>query len=86
MRYWKRQPRGRPIVATAAGGTGEIVIDGETGLLVPTNDRAALASAMSRAVQDPELRSRLGLPRASMLQRRSGWIASWPNSRPCTRS
>ena len=51
---------GRPIVATAAGGTGEIVIDGETGLLVPTNDRAALASAMSRAVQDPGLRSRLG--------------------------
>jgi glycosyltransferase involved in cell wall biosynthesis len=51
---------GRPIVATAAGGTGEIVIDGETGLLVPTNDRAALATAMGRAVQDPGLRSRLG--------------------------
>ena len=51
---------GRPIVATAAGGTGEIVIDGETGLLVPTNDRAALATAMSRAVQDPGLRLGLG--------------------------
>jgi glycosyltransferase involved in cell wall biosynthesis len=51
---------GRPIVATAAGGTGEIVIDGKTGLLVPTNDKAALATAINRAVQDPELRSGLG--------------------------
>jgi glycosyltransferase involved in cell wall biosynthesis len=51
---------GRPIVATAAGGTGEIVIDGQTGLLVPINDRAALASAMSRAIRDPGLRSTLG--------------------------
>ena len=51
---------GRPIVATAAGGTDEIVIDGKTGLLVPTNDRAALASAINRAVQDRGLRSALG--------------------------
>ena len=51
----------RPIVATAAGGTGEIVIDGETGLLVPVNDVDAIAGAIRRLVTDPDLRRRLGL-------------------------
>jgi len=51
---------GLPIVATAAGGTGEIVIDGRTGLLVPAGDANALASALHRAVADHGLRTRLG--------------------------
>ena len=51
---------GRPIVATAAGGSSEIVIDGETGLLVPIEDRDALAGALQRAVDDPDLRRRIG--------------------------
>lgn len=52
---------GRAIVATAAGGSGEIVVDGETGLLVPVNDADALAVAIRRAVLDSALRERLGL-------------------------
>ncbi len=51
---------GRAIVATAAGGSGEIVLDGRTGLLVPVEDRVALVGALSRLVSDPELRGRLG--------------------------
>lgn len=51
---------GRALVATDAGGTSEIVIDGRTGLLVPTGDEAALAAALRRAIEDPELRGRLG--------------------------
>lgn len=51
----------RPIVATAAGGSGEIVIDGETGFLVPVNDLEAVVGAMRRLVLDPDLRRRLGL-------------------------
>jgi glycosyltransferase involved in cell wall biosynthesis len=51
---------GLPIVATAAGGTSEIVRDGDTGLLVPIEDPAALASALLRALTDAELRRRLG--------------------------
>jgi glycosyltransferase involved in cell wall biosynthesis len=51
---------GRPIAATAAGGTVEIVEDGRTGLLVPVADEAALAGAIRRLVEDPELRARLG--------------------------
>jgi glycosyltransferase involved in cell wall biosynthesis len=51
---------GRPIVATAAGGSTEIVVDGETGLLVPIEDRDALTSALRRAIDDPDLRARIG--------------------------
>ena len=51
---------GRPMVATAAGGTDEIVIDGQTGLLIPVDDGAALTEAMRRMVSDAELRQRLG--------------------------
>ena len=50
----------RPIVATAAGGTSEIIIDGQTGLLVPVNDSEAMASALRHTVTDPGLRTRLG--------------------------
>jgi glycosyltransferase involved in cell wall biosynthesis len=49
---------GLPVVATAAGGTGEIVIDGETGLLTPTRDPAALGAALGRMLEDGELRQR----------------------------
>lgn len=51
---------GRAIVATAAGGTGEVVEDGVTGLLVPVNDLDALAGAMRRLATDSDLRRRLG--------------------------
>jgi len=51
---------GLPIVATAVGGTGEIVVDGRTGLLVPPGDAIALASALQRVAADPGLRTRLG--------------------------
>jgi glycosyltransferase involved in cell wall biosynthesis len=51
---------GLPIVATDAGGTKEIVIDGRTGLIVQTEDPVALAAALHRAVNDPVLRKRLG--------------------------
>lgn len=44
---------GRPVVASAAGGVGEIVQDGETGLLVPPDDPAALAAAIGRLLDDP---------------------------------
>ena len=51
---------GRPIVATDAGGSGEIVIDDRTGLLVPIEDLDALTGALRRATQDADLRHRIG--------------------------
>lgn len=49
-----------PVVAFAVDGVAETVLDGETGLLVPENDVAALADAMARVVASDELRQRLG--------------------------
>ena len=50
----------RPVVATPVGGTPEVVLDGETGLLVPPRDPRALAAALQRLVDDADLRRRLG--------------------------
>lgn len=50
----------RPVVATQVGGTPEVVVDGETGLLVPPRDPDALAVALRRLLADDELRRRFG--------------------------
>jgi glycosyltransferase involved in cell wall biosynthesis len=52
--------RRRAVVATPVGGTAEVVVDGETGLLVPPRDPDALADALRRLLADAELRQRLG--------------------------
>jgi glycosyltransferase involved in cell wall biosynthesis len=49
-----------PVVATDVGGLAELVVDGETGILVPPGDEAALTEALGRLVEDRELRRRLG--------------------------
>ena len=51
---------GKPIVTTAAGGAVEVAIDGVTGIVVPVEDQEALARAMARLADDPDLRRRLG--------------------------
>jgi glycosyltransferase involved in cell wall biosynthesis len=48
------------VVATDVGSTSEAVIDGETGILVPPDDPAALAAAIRRLLADAGLRSTLG--------------------------
>lgn len=45
---------GTPVVATEAGGAAEMVVPGETGLLVPVRDAAALAQAMVVSLRDRE--------------------------------
>lgn len=51
---------GLPVVATDIRGSREEVVDGETGLLVPVRDPAALAEALQRLAGDAELRARMG--------------------------
>lgn len=50
---------GRPVVASRTQGLAEIVRDGETGLLVPPDDPAALAEAVARLLDDPAQASAL---------------------------
>jgi glycosyltransferase involved in cell wall biosynthesis len=60
----------RPVVATAALGHTESISDSETGLLVPAEDVDAMAAAIARLVDDPELANRLAeAGRASALRR-----------------
>jgi len=51
---------GIPVVATAVGGNPEVVVDGETGFLVPASDPRAMADALLRLLRDPELREAMG--------------------------
>ena len=51
---------GLPVVVSDAGGLPEVVRDGETGLVVPRDDVAALAAALARLALDAPLRERLG--------------------------
>jgi L-malate glycosyltransferase len=51
---------GLPVVATDVGGNPEIVSDGETGILVPPKDAAALSQAMIRVLESSELARRFG--------------------------
>ena len=46
------QAAGVPVVATPVGGIRETVVDGETGVLVPTGDPPALATAIRRLLED----------------------------------
>jgi glycosyltransferase involved in cell wall biosynthesis len=50
----------KPVVAWDSGGTPEMVVDGETGLLVEPNSPLLLADALTRVLRDPDLRRRFG--------------------------
>ena len=51
---------GKPVVATDGGGAQEIVLSGETGLLVPMNDVAAMADAILYLLDNPDIALEMG--------------------------
>lgn len=51
---------GKAVVATRVGGLKELVLDGETGLLVPPNDAEALRNAIQVLLSKPDLREAMG--------------------------
>ncbi|MGH8290173.1 MAG: glycosyltransferase family 4 protein [Steroidobacteraceae bacterium] len=51
---------GLPVVATRGGALPEVVVDGETGILVERGDRDGLAAAIDKLLSDPNLRQRMG--------------------------
>jgi len=56
-------------IATRISGVPELVVDGETGLLVPENDPDALAAALERLIARPELRFALGAAGAERVRK-----------------
>lgn len=50
----------RAVVGTEAGGIPEAIVHGETGLLVPPRDDAAMADAIVRLLRDPAMRTKFG--------------------------
>ncbi len=62
-----------PVVASAIHGIPDVVLDGETGLLVPPSAPPALADAIGRLVQDPELRARMGRAGRAYVEREYRW-------------
>lgn len=84
---------GLPVVATRAPGSVEAVVEGETGILAPTGDAAAVAAGLRRLVGDPALRRRMGQrawPGCWRSSAKSGWPTTttrstgkcWPGGIP----
>ena len=63
----------RPIVATSVGGIPEVVSDGQTGLLVPKGDAGALAAAIGRLLDDPDLARQMGERGRELVLGRFSW-------------
>jgi glycosyltransferase involved in cell wall biosynthesis len=65
---------GLPSIATRIAGSSEAVLDGQTGLLVPSEDAAALTRAAATLIRDPAARERMG--RAARMRVEDTY--SWP--------
>ena len=66
---------GRPVVAGAVGGLLDLVVDGETGVLVPPGDVPPLRVALERLLADRDLRHRLGEAARERIRRHFSWAA-----------
>src|SRR6266487_3478758 len=66
---------GTPVIASRVGGIPDIVEDGVSGLLVPPGDADALAAAVRRVRDDPDLARRLGEGGRRRLREQFNWPA-----------
>ena len=72
------------MVATTGGALPEVVgRDGDTGLLVPPNDPGALAGAIARLLDDPDLRARLGEAGRRRVLNRFTWKVTAEGTAEC---
>lgn len=69
---------GLPSLAGIAGGAADAVLDGLTGLVVDGADPQAVRNALSRLLDDPELRHRMGVAARERVRRDLTWQAMLP--------
>jgi glycosyltransferase involved in cell wall biosynthesis len=60
LAFLEAMATGLPVVATRSGGPEEVIEPGQSGILVPIEDPAALAAGLQRTLEDTALRARLG--------------------------
>ncbi|GAB4563747.1 MAG: glycosyltransferase [Anaerolineae bacterium] len=64
---------GRPVVGSNVAGNPLAIVDGVTGLIVPEQDDEALSVALTRLIDDPELRERMGAAARHRIETELGW-------------
>lgn len=64
---------GKPVIVTRTTSLPELVVDGETGFIVPPRDLGALGAKMALLVGNPDLSRRLGRQAREHVQRRFTW-------------
>jgi glycosyltransferase involved in cell wall biosynthesis len=66
------QASGLPVIATAVGGLPDVIVDGEDGILVGSDDVPGMTEAISRLINDPQLTQKLSMHGRSRAER-SAW-------------
>jgi len=64
---------GLPVIASCVAGSEELVLDGETGYLVPTEDIESLRTALKKMLSDPALREQMGLASRKHVEANYSW-------------
>jgi glycosyltransferase involved in cell wall biosynthesis len=72
---------GVPVIATTAGGAGEVVSDGHEGRLVDPEDLDALAARLGELARDRALLERMSLAARLRAQSHPGWAQSLDRAR-----
>jgi len=63
----------KPVVAYPLDGTPEVVIDGQTGFLIPPGDHAAATEALLRILSDDTLAARMGQAGRALVKDKFPW-------------
>jgi phosphatidylinositol alpha-1,6-mannosyltransferase len=74
---------GLPIVAGKSGGTADAVRDGETGFLIPPDDRQTLLNTLQRLLKEPDLRRKMGLAGRRFVEEEMNWDRAAEQMRKC---
>jgi glycosyltransferase involved in cell wall biosynthesis len=73
LKLYEYMASGKAVIVSALGQLLEVVQDGRNGLSVPPGDASAMAAALRRLIDDPDLRARLGRQAREDAVRKHSW-------------